>query len=457
MKTDVLIVGGGLAGLNAAAELREHFPELFCTIADCGGCASSEIMGFCAPVMPDDSPKRFYQDILRAGNNSNSPDLARVLAERAPGELDRLEKLGIRFDRDPDGSYAAIRSIGSSFPRVVHSGTTTGKQAMKLLAAPVLRRRVVKLIVEGGSLCGALLEDGEIIRCKAAVLAGGGFAGLWKFSTWSKRLRGDCLVLAEDAGCKLCNMGSVQFEPTVTVYPESAYGFPVITTVLHEGARLYGTDGKDLISGDIPAKRALAKRIQRTINAGLGFSHGGVLYDFSGVDEDSFRKKYPEYYRKYLSLFPSFREVRFEVRPAAHTTLGGIRIGVDASTGVGGIFAAGEAVGNLHGKDRLGGNAGLEVFVFGRIAGNSAGRYSAAHDFTRLPENSVRANIPDPAVYTEIAKILDRCFTVLPDKKLCEEGMSLLKKLPPCGIVKAVLEAFEDRLSSQMRENTKES
>ena len=167
MKTDVLIVGGGLAGLNAAAELRERFPELVCTIADCGGGASSEIMGFCAPVSPQDSPEQFRRDILRAGDHLNSPELARVLSERASGELARLEEMGIRFDRDAAGNYAAIRSVGSSFPRVVHSGTTTGKQAMKLLAAPVLRKRVVKLVVEDRAIRGALFEDGEQVQCKA--------------------------------------------------------------------------------------------------------------------------------------------------------------------------------------------------------------------------------------------------------------------------------------------------
>ena len=447
MKTDVLIVGGGLAGLNAAAELREHFPELACTIADCGGGASSEIMGFCAPVGPQDSPEQFRRDILRAGDHLNSPELAQVLSERASGELARLEKLGIRFDRDAAGNYAAIRSVGSSFPRVVHSGTTTGKQAMKLLAAPVLRKRVVKLVVEDRAIRGALFEDGERVQCKAVILAGGGFAGLWKFSTWSKQLRGDCLVLAEDAGCELCNLGCVQFEPTVTVFPEKAYAFPVITTVLHEGARLYGADGKDLITGEIPAKRALAEKIQRAIDAGLGFSHGGVLYDFSGVDEPSFRAKYPEYHRKYLTLFPSFREVRFEVRPAAHTTLGGIRIGADASTGIAGLFAAGEAVGNLHGADRLGGNAGLEVFVFGRIAGASAGQYAAAHSFAPLPETLPPPVLPDPGIYAGIAEILDRCFTVLPNPELCAEGLERLKELPSCGIVRVLEQAFRDRLT----------
>ena len=447
-KTDVLIIGGGLAGLNAATELQDSFPGLSFLIADCTGCASSEIMGFCAPVAPGDSTEQFYQDILRSGNGRNSPELAQILAGRAVGELERLEKLGVRFDRNPDGTRATIHSVGSTFPRVVHSGTSTGKQAMELLRQPCLHQRVVKLIVVSGILCGAMLENGEIIRCKAAVIAAGGFAGLWKFSTWSKYLQGDSLVLAHDAGCSLCALDCVQFEPAVAVYPEKAYSFPVITTVLHEGAKLYDRTGRSLVPGKVPPKRELAKIIQLAIQSGHAFPHGGVMYDFSGVDEDTFRGKYPDYYRKYLSWFHDFSQVKFEVRPAAHTTLGGIRIKPDCSTGVTGIFAAGEAVGNLHGADRLGGNAGLEVFVFGRIAGRSAGKYAAECRFREIPEDGVfhPAVVSDPMVLAGIREILDRYFTVLPDRELLQNGLDKLKALPSCVIVEIIRKAFSERM-----------
>lgn len=447
-ETDVLIIGGGLAGLNAAAELRDSFPDLSFLIADLGGCASTEIMGFCAPVVSGDSAEKFYQDILRSGDGRNSPELAKILAERAVAELERLERLGIRFDRNPDGSRAAIHSAGSTYPRVVHSGTSTGKQAMELLKQPLLHQKVVKLIVVSNMVRGAMLEGGEIIRCKAAVIAAGGFAGLWKFSTWSKDLKGDSLVLAHDAGCSLCALDCVQFEPTVTVYPEKAYSFPVITTVLHEGAKLYDRTGRSLVPGKVPPKRDLAEIIQLAIQSGHAFPHGGVMYDFSGVDEDSFHRKYPDYYRKYLSWFHDFSQVKFEVRPAAHTTLGGIRIKQDCSTDVNGIFAAGEAVGNLHGADRLGGNAGLEVLVFGRIAGQSAGKYAAECRFREIPEDRVfqPAVISDPVVFARIRDILDRYFSILPDRELCRKGLDELDDLPSCGIVEIIREAFSERL-----------
>ena len=441
MECDVLIIGGGLAGRNAAAELREKYPRLQTVIVDAGGCASTEIMGFCAPVMPGDSPECFAADILKTGAGANSPELAYTLAERALPEMKRLENAGIVFDRETDGSYAVIRSIGSSFPRVVHSGTTTGKQAMKLLDFPVRKCRICRLLKgPSGKIAGAVSADGEIFRAKAVIIAAGGFAGLWEFSTWSKSLRGDLLIQAMEIGAELCNLGCAQFEPTVTVSPAAAKGFPVITTLLHEGAKLYDAAGNDLVADDVPPKRELAMRIQQAIEDGHGFENGGVCYDLSGVEEEVLKRKYPEYLKKYLQWFPDVKSIRFEVRPGAHTTLGGIRIQADCSTSVPGLFAAGEAVGNLHGRDRLGGNAGLEVFVFGRIAGASAGKYadgkSELEDFTDVPhtEEEITQNV------------LSSCFTPLPDREKLRQGAAELEKLPQTAQIRFIKQVFQDKL-----------
>ena len=232
------------------------------------------------------------------------------------------------------------------------------------------------MLLREGRVAGARFADGETVRCSAVLLAGGGFAGLWRFSSWNKLLRGDALLFARSAGAALDGLGLVQYEPTVTVYPEALCGFPVITTVLNAGARLLDREGNSLLApGEpVPCKRELARRIAEALAAGRGWEHGGIRYDFSGVDEAEFARKYPGYYRKFRRFARSFRELFFEVKPGAHTTLGGIRIEPDGSTAVPGLFAAGECIGNLHGCDRLGGNAGLEVLVFCRSVGGEVCR-----------------------------------------------------------------------------------
>ena len=272
METDILILGAGLTGLNAAREIHETAPDLRVLVTDAGGGASSEIMGFSAPVNPPDSAEVLCSDTLASGGGCSDPELVRILADRAVTEMRRLETMGIRFDRTPDGHYSMVNAVGTSFPRVVHSGTTTGKQAIALLKTDVLKTRIVRLALGTQGIAGAWTEHGEFIRARAVVLAGGGFAGLWKFSTWSKNLRGDPAVLALEAGAELRDLQFVQFEPTVTVYPANLAGFPVITTVLHEGAELLNRHGKSLLKPDekVPRKRELAERILREIRAGDG-------------------------------------------------------------------------------------------------------------------------------------------------------------------------------------------
>lgn len=449
LETDILIVGAGLAGRTAAEEVRNAGSGLRVMLFDAGGAASTEIMGFSAPVHPDDSPELFLRDILNAGGGRSDPRLARLLAERALPELHHLEALGLRFDRTPEGAYDTVNAIGSSFPRVVHSGSSTGRQAMRLLSAETEHERIVRLFRKEGVLCGACTSGGRRISAKAVILAGGGFAGLWKFHTWSRMLRGDSLILASEAGAELTGLGCVQFEPAVTVHPEKIAGFPVITTVLHEGAVLRNRFGRPLLSPEepVPGKRELAGRILREIRAGNALPHGGIQYDFSSVDEAAFARKYPDYSAKFHRIEPDFRHLAFEVKPGAHTTLGGIRINERCETAVPGLFASGEAVGGIHGLDRIGGNAGLEVFVFGRIAGRSAAEYAAKTKRLPLPDVS---DLPEPtpeAIFREIASVLDTCFDPLSDADMLRKGIAHLKTLPPFPHVRLAIAAMDDALS----------
>ena len=128
-------------------------------------------------------------------------------------------------------------------------------------------------------------------------------------------------------------------------------------------------------------------------------------------------------------------QARFSVRPAPHTTLGGLEIDPDGATSVPGLFAAGECTGGIHGRDRLGGNAGLETLVFGRIAGSSAARYAASAPRLAFRESPPREQ-PGPEVFAEIAAIFDRCVTVCDEPEKLREAKRLLALLPPFPVVK---------------------
>lgn len=380
--TDILIVGAGLAGLQAAVTISETDPNLRVTLTDLGGGASSEIMGFCVPLTSGDSPEAFANDTLEVGGGENDSELVQCLTREAIPTLESLKRLGIKFDSVANGSYDLLRSVGSSYPRVVHHGTTSGKAIIakyrEILSknpnVTFAKSRIIKLFISNERITGALgFKNGEPVayRTGRIILATGGASGLFAFSSWTKILRGSGYALALDAGAELTGMHRVQFEPCVTVFPEKLYGFPIISTLLFEGARLLDRN-MQAITSDVPPKRELAKLIAGTVANGNGCKHGGVWFDFSGVNEAIFQRKYPEYYRRLRPLDDTFNNLQIEVKPAAHTTLGGVKIDVDGTTSIHGLFAAGEVAGGIHGRDRIGGNAGLEVLVFGRIAGLSA-------------------------------------------------------------------------------------
>ncbi len=385
---DVLIVGGGLSGLQAAMTIRENAPQKKVVIADLGGGASSEVMGFCAPMGAEDSPECFVEDTLRAGAGENNPSLVKRLCNDASGVVKTLEKFGIEFDKKADGSYDMLRSLGSTYHRVVHYKTLTGETAIakyrEVLQADknvsFQKSRIVKLFEKGGQIAGALgFNEGEPVayNTSCVILATGGAAGLYGFSSWTKMLQGSGYALARSVGVELVGMNRVQFEPCVAVYPQAIYGFPIITTMLFEGAKLIDAKGNNLLPEDtaVPTKRVLAEMISSAVANGGDCGNGGVWFDFSGVDEKLFETKYPEYYVKLRGFAKDYKDLRVEVKPAAHTTLGGVKIDANAATSVKGLFAAGEVTGGIHGRDRIGGNAGLEIFVFGRAAGLSASAY----------------------------------------------------------------------------------
>ena len=173
------------------------------------------------------------------------------------------------------------------------------------------------------------------------------------------------------------DLDAVQYEPTVALAPDRLRGVPVITTMLHEGATFRNRLGEGFLP-DIPANQdAISRAIFAEIEAGRGI-YGGIWYDATGVPREILETRYADTLRRYAACGIDIAREPMLVAPAPHTSLGGVVIDArcrvlraDGSP-IRGLFAAGEVTGGVHGRNRLGGNAGTEVLVFGRIAGESA-------------------------------------------------------------------------------------
>ncbi len=378
ISTDALIIGGGITARRAAKIIAEKYNVIL--VSD-GSGASPYIHGLNVPLLESDSVELFYADTMESGRWQNAPELAALLTE---GSLAVAREFADSFDRNSDGSYDLLKPLGSSVPRVAGIGGRTGALILAELSreksyTELSSTRALSLIKQNGAVVGAMLYDKATGRhfpvfARAVLIATGGFGGIFRFSTNSADIGGDGVGMAYEAGAELVDMEFIQYEPTVAVSPKKLVGRSIITTMLFEGAVMRNSRGERFMDEKV-GKDALSLGIYKELLNGGATESGGIFYDMTGVSEELLLGKYKDYFKRYETHGIDLRTEAVEIAPAPHTTMGGIKIDRSCRSSVEGLFAAGEASGGIHGANRLGGNAGLEVFVFGDAAGRSICAY----------------------------------------------------------------------------------
>ena len=393
MENDVLVIGGGLAGWRAAEAATKAGASVALVANGAGN--SPEIHALNVPVGPGDSVDLFIADTLRSGRGACDRALVETLCRESVALADEFP-----WDRGPDGSLDLLQPVGCSVPRCVSIGHHIGAWALAKLKrdlagkVEVVRGRIVTLRAEDGAFHAEFDSHAEnaenaershssrftlhaSLVAKTAVLATGGWCGKYAFSDNPPELRGDGIALAQSLGAAVRDRDAVQYEPTVALAPAAVRGIPVITTMLHEGATFRNALDEEFLPDRHANKDELSRAILAEIAAGRGVD-GGVWFDATGVPADVLRTRYADTVRRYAAAGVDVTREPMLVAPAPHTSLGGVVIDArcrvlrpDGSP-VPGLFAAGEVTGGVHGLNRIGGNAGTEVLVFGRIAGREA-------------------------------------------------------------------------------------
>lgn len=447
MWTDVLIIGGGLTGITAADTIIQN-SELTVTLLKWGSGASPYIHAFCMPVGEGDSVELFLKDTIDSGYGQGDPALARRLCGDALGLLDYFRELGYDLDRE-NGEYRLLQALGSSVPRIAGIHNSTGPAMLSRLRRRLQEsgryqelpgQRALELVQREGRIVGARCYDKETkcfhtISAGVVVLASGGFGRLFPESTNSQDIGGDGVAMAYAAGAVLTDMEFIQFEPSAAVWPPQVVGKGIVTTMFYDGAVLRGADGRRFMlehseKGECVSKDVQSICIYQEITAHGASPHGGVWFDATKVPEEKWQGAYKPYLDRYLACGIDLRKEAVEIAPAAHTTCGGVRIDESCRTGISGLIACGEVTGGLHGASRLGGNAGLETMVFGRIAGNTA--IAEAKKTVLLPEDRKADRAPDvdiPAMRGQLQQILRSCLNVIRSAEGLEKGLAELEQL----------------------------
>lgn len=391
LETDVLVLGGGMAGQRAAIAAREAGVRV--TMAHLARGASPYVIGCNMPIATaeqGDSPEAYYADMLAGGCGLNDRRLVGAVTQGAARTLGELLDIGVPFARRDDRLLQRHLS-GNTHARSVYVAEGTGRALVDHLAVHATRigvscmdgLRAVALLRDGEEVAGALLWERHArrfvaVHARAVVVALGGIGRLYDDTTYPADVGASAYGLALEAGAELIDMEFVQFEPVVTVWPEACRGMEMPTAMLGAGAQLRNAAGERFMFRYNPThgerqieKARMALCIQREIDEGRGLPDGSVLFDTRTVPRDEL-ETYVSHCRRLrqAGLDPAVQGPH--VRPAAHSQMGGIAVDATGWAGVPGLYAAGEATGGLHGASRIAGNGCSDTLIFGAIAGRGA-------------------------------------------------------------------------------------
>lgn len=410
LKTDILILGTGGAGLMAALHALWRDPTVDITLVSKGllgksGCTRMVQGGYNVVLDPKDSLQAHFADTIRGGAFLNDQDLAWTLVEDAPRIMLELEnRIGCLFDRAPDGRIHQKAFAGQTFDRTVHKGDLTGIEIMARLHDQVLRggircleeTRALELITsnESGRVAGAVLLDIRrgtylTVQSKAVILATGAGPLMFQRAACAQEKTCDGLAMAFRAGAHLMDMEMVQFHPTGMVVPGSRLNGALLEEGLRgAGAHLFNRLGErymeryDSKRKERSTRDLVARAAYWEVAAGRGTSNDALWLDVSHLGAEFVEKNFEGMRERCLRVGVDLARERIEVAPTAHFNMGGVRINRDGLTNMEGLFAAGEDSSGVHGANRLGGNGVAESTVFGARVGDVVAQYvkGATHD-----------------------------------------------------------------------------
>src|SRR5215213_8290464 len=422
---DVLIIGGGSAGLRAAIEAHDATANVIIISRSKRGdphttLARGGINAALGTMDLEDKWTIHALDTLREGEFIADYEKVEVLCKNAPDAIKELVNWGARFHREKDGRLTQRFFGAHTYRRTVFYEDWTGLEIIRVLMEQVNKRKIkvidniyiTKLLksndddddddVNGGRTLSSTAPPEEVVKeevigavgvdtknkefvtfeSKSLILAAGGYTRVYPVS--SSRIfenYGEGIALAYEAGVDLVDMEMVQFHPTGMVWPEKAVGLLATEAIRGEGGNLLNSKGERFMKNYDPERMELgprdvvARAVYNEIISGRDTEHGGVWLDVTHLRKEVIQDRLPTMYKQFQELDGiDISKEKMEVGPTAHYSMGGVVVDLKCRTKIKGLFAVGEVVSQIHGANRLGGNSLLDTIVFGKIAGEEAAR-----------------------------------------------------------------------------------
>jgi L-aspartate oxidase len=418
VETDVLIIGGGIAGLMAAEYLSLHKNVIIITKVNLEHSNSYLAQGgISAAIHESDHWRKHFHDTIHAGHDHNNHSMTEHLVKKGQNVINTLSEWGVPFDKDSDGNFLLGKEGGHHCSRIVHAGgDQTGKKVMEVLIDRVKNKTTivsgqyaVDLIVDKDRCIGAYCKDENenLTKYLAAntILAGGGYAGIYSVSSNIHGADGSSICMAYRAGVELTDLEFVQFHPTLLCH--SRYKGLITEAVRGQGGILVNSKGKAVMEDYHPMKD-LAPRdiVSRRLFHEIHEKGESVYIDIRGIDQ--FELKFPGVTALCKEAGISMKEGLIPVSPGAHFTMGGIMTDFHAKTSLEGLYAIGEcACTGVHGANRLASNSLLEGAVFAKQAADdiiSSKRKTASYTAAQHKWYSEQTNINEELLDSSFVK-----------------------------------------------------
>lgn len=377
MKTDVVIVGCGVAGLYCALNIPENKNIIMITKSDLESSDSFLAQGGICVLQEEDDYESYFEDTCKAGHYENREESVDIMIRSSAEAIDDLVGFGVDFERR-NGAFIYTKEGGHSRPRILYHKDITGKEITSKLLQTVLQRRnitlleyttMVDILVEEDSCKGivARSQAGEVFFIQAAqtVFATGGIGGLFEHSTNFPHLTADAVAIASKHGIALEHMDYIQIHPTTLYSKKTGRRFLISESVRGEGAILLNAKGERFVNELLP-RDLLSKAILEQMKKDRT---PYVRLSMKEMDQEEIRNHFPNIIKRCEEEGIDVSKDYIPVVPAQHYFMGGIWVDLDSRTTMEHLYAIGETSCNgVHGANRLASNSLLESLVFAKRA-----------------------------------------------------------------------------------------